>query len=66
MRCATYGIDIKSRKQLLDPLEHDLATEPQPADLDIEPLTGRVPWLRLHRASSLRSHERLTRQKFEH
>jgi mRNA-degrading endonuclease RelE of RelBE toxin-antitoxin system len=63
-------IDIKSRKQLLDPLEHDLATEPQPADLDIEPLTSRVPWLRLHRASSPRSrhhpHERLTRQKFEH
>lgn len=42
-------IDHKSRERLLDLLEHDLATEPQPANLDIEPLTGRVPWLRLRR-----------------
>ncbi len=42
-------IDHKSRKRLLDLLEHDLATEPQPANLDIKPLTGRVPWLRLRR-----------------
>ncbi len=42
-------IDPKSRKRLLDLLEHDLATEPQPANLDIKPLTGRTPWLRLRR-----------------
>jgi mRNA-degrading endonuclease RelE of RelBE toxin-antitoxin system len=42
-------IDHTSRKRLLDLLEHDLATEPQPANLDIKPLTGRVPWLRLRR-----------------
>lgn len=42
-------IDHKSRKRLLDLLEHDLATEPQPTNLDIKPLTGRVPWLRLRR-----------------
>jgi mRNA-degrading endonuclease RelE of RelBE toxin-antitoxin system len=42
-------IDHKSRKRLLDLLEHDLAIEPQPANLDIRPLTGRVPWLRLRR-----------------
>jgi mRNA-degrading endonuclease RelE of RelBE toxin-antitoxin system len=42
-------IDHKSRKRLLDLLEHDLATEPQPVNLDIKPLTGRVPWLRLRR-----------------
>jgi mRNA-degrading endonuclease RelE of RelBE toxin-antitoxin system len=42
-------IDHKSRKRLLDLLEDDLATEPQPANLDIKPLTGRVPWLRLRR-----------------
>jgi mRNA-degrading endonuclease RelE of RelBE toxin-antitoxin system len=42
-------IDHKSRERLLDLLEHDLATEPQPANLDIKPLTGRVPWLRLRR-----------------
>ncbi len=42
-------IDHKSRKRLLDLLEHDLATEPQSPNLDIKPLTGRVPWLRLRR-----------------
>ncbi len=42
-------IDHKSRKRLLDLLEHDLATEPHPTNLDIKPLTGRVPWLRLRR-----------------
>ncbi len=42
-------IDHKSRKRLLDLLERDLATEPQPANLDIKPLTGRAPWLRLRR-----------------
>lgn len=42
-------IDYKSRKRLLDLLEHDLATEPQPANLDVKPLTGCVPWLRLLR-----------------
>ncbi len=42
-------IDHKSRKRLLDLLEHDLATEPQPANLDIKPLTGSTPWLRLRR-----------------
>jgi mRNA-degrading endonuclease RelE of RelBE toxin-antitoxin system len=42
-------IDHKSRKRLLDLLENDLATEPQPANLDIKNLTGRTPWLRLRR-----------------
>jgi mRNA-degrading endonuclease RelE of RelBE toxin-antitoxin system len=42
-------IDHKSRKRLLDLLENDLAAEPQPPNLDIKPLTGRVPWLRLRR-----------------
>jgi mRNA-degrading endonuclease RelE of RelBE toxin-antitoxin system len=42
-------IDHKSRTRLLDLLEHDLAAEPQPANLDIKPLTGRAPWLRLRR-----------------
>jgi mRNA-degrading endonuclease RelE of RelBE toxin-antitoxin system len=42
-------IDNKSRKRLLDLLENDLTTEPQPANLDIKPLTGRAPWLRLRR-----------------
>lgn len=42
-------IHHKSRKRLLDLLENDLAAEPQPANLDIKPLTGRAPWLRLRR-----------------
>jgi mRNA-degrading endonuclease RelE of RelBE toxin-antitoxin system len=42
-------INHKSRKRLLDLLEHDLAAEPQPANLDVRPLTGRMPWLRLRR-----------------
>jgi mRNA-degrading endonuclease RelE of RelBE toxin-antitoxin system len=42
-------IDRKNRKRLLDLLENDLAAEPQPANLDIKPLTGRAPWLRLRR-----------------
>ncbi|HZL48588.1 MAG TPA: type II toxin-antitoxin system RelE/ParE family toxin [Solirubrobacteraceae bacterium] len=42
-------IDHKSRKRLLDLLEGDLAAEPQPANLDIKPLTGRAPWLRIRR-----------------
>jgi mRNA-degrading endonuclease RelE of RelBE toxin-antitoxin system len=42
-------IDHKSRRRLLDLLEHDLAAEPQPANLDIKPLTGRAPWQRLRR-----------------
>lgn len=43
------GIDHKLRKRLLDLLENDLAAEPQPANLDIKPLSGRAPWLRLRR-----------------
>jgi mRNA-degrading endonuclease RelE of RelBE toxin-antitoxin system len=42
-------IDHKSRKRLLDLLERDLAAEPQPANLDIKPLVGLTPWLRLRR-----------------
>jgi mRNA-degrading endonuclease RelE of RelBE toxin-antitoxin system len=42
-------IDHKSRRRLLDLLENDLAAEPQPANLDIKPLSGRAPWLRLRR-----------------
>jgi mRNA-degrading endonuclease RelE of RelBE toxin-antitoxin system len=42
-------IDHKSRKRLLDLLEDDLAAEPHPANLDIKPLTGRAPWLRMRR-----------------
>jgi mRNA-degrading endonuclease RelE of RelBE toxin-antitoxin system len=42
-------IDHKSRRRLLDLLENDLAAEPQPANLDIKPLTGRAPWLRIRR-----------------
>jgi mRNA-degrading endonuclease RelE of RelBE toxin-antitoxin system len=42
-------IDHKSRRALLDLLENDLAAEPQPANLDVKPLTGRPPWLRLRR-----------------
>ena len=46
---ALRRIEHKSRKRLLDLLEGDLATEPQPANLDIKPLTGRAPWLRVRR-----------------
>jgi mRNA-degrading endonuclease RelE of RelBE toxin-antitoxin system len=42
-------IDHKSRRRLLDLLEGDLAAEPQPPNLDIKPLTGRTPWLRIRR-----------------
>jgi mRNA-degrading endonuclease RelE of RelBE toxin-antitoxin system len=42
-------IDHKSRRRLLDLLEDELAAEPQPANLDIKPLTGRAPWLRARR-----------------
>jgi mRNA-degrading endonuclease RelE of RelBE toxin-antitoxin system len=42
-------INHQNRKRLLDLLENDLAAEPQPANLDIKPLTGRPPWLRLRR-----------------
>jgi mRNA-degrading endonuclease RelE of RelBE toxin-antitoxin system len=43
-------IDHKSRRRLLDLLENDLATEPQPgSNLDIKALAGRAPWLRLRR-----------------
>ena len=42
-------IDHKSRRRLIELLEHDLAAEPQPANLDIKLLVGRAPWLRLRR-----------------
>jgi mRNA-degrading endonuclease RelE of RelBE toxin-antitoxin system len=42
-------VDHKSRRRLLDLLETDLAAEPQPANLDIKPLTRRAPWLRIRR-----------------
>ncbi len=42
-------INHTSRKRLLDLLEHDLAAEPHPANLDIKALAGRPPWLRLRR-----------------
>ncbi len=42
-------IDHRGRRRLLDLLEDDLAAEPHPANLDVKPLTGRAPWLRLRR-----------------
>jgi mRNA-degrading endonuclease RelE of RelBE toxin-antitoxin system len=42
-------IDHQSRRRLLDLLENDLAAEPHPANLDIKPLIGRAPWLRVRR-----------------
>jgi mRNA-degrading endonuclease RelE of RelBE toxin-antitoxin system len=42
-------IDHASRRRLLDLVENDLASEPQPENLDVKPLTGRPPWLRLRR-----------------
>lgn len=42
-------IDHANRRRLLDLLEQDLAAEPQPPNLDVKPLVGRAPWLRLRR-----------------
>jgi mRNA-degrading endonuclease RelE of RelBE toxin-antitoxin system len=42
-------IDHSTRRRLLDLLEQDLAAEPQPPNLDVKPLAGRAPWLRLRR-----------------
>ncbi len=42
-------IDHANRRRLLSLLEQDLAAEPQPPNLDIKPLVGRAPWLRLRR-----------------
>jgi mRNA-degrading endonuclease RelE of RelBE toxin-antitoxin system len=42
-------IDHTSRKRLLGVLERELAAEPQPPNLDVKPLVGRAPWLRLRR-----------------
>jgi mRNA-degrading endonuclease RelE of RelBE toxin-antitoxin system len=42
-------VEHKSRRRLLDLLENDLASEPQPPNLDIKALSGRAPWLRLRR-----------------
>jgi mRNA-degrading endonuclease RelE of RelBE toxin-antitoxin system len=42
-------IDSTDRRRLLDVLEKELAAEPQPANLDVKPLAGRAPWLRLRR-----------------
>jgi hypothetical protein len=32
-------------------LEQDLAAEPQPPNLDVKPLVGCAPWLRLRRGN---------------
>jgi mRNA-degrading endonuclease RelE of RelBE toxin-antitoxin system len=42
-------IDHATRRRLLTLLEEDLAAEPQPPNLDVKPLVGRAPWLRLRR-----------------
>jgi mRNA-degrading endonuclease RelE of RelBE toxin-antitoxin system len=42
-------IDHANRRRLLNLLEQDLAAEPQPPNLDVKPLVGRAPWLRLRR-----------------
>ncbi len=42
-------IDHSTRRRLLTLLEDDLAAEPQPPNLDVKPLVGRTPWLRLRR-----------------
>lgn len=42
-------IDHGPRRRLLDLLEHELASEPQPPNLDIKALVGCAPWLRLRR-----------------
>ncbi len=44
-------IDHANRQRLLDLLEQDLAAEPQPPNLDVKPLVGRAPWLRLRRGA---------------
>ncbi len=44
-------IDHANRRRLLDLLEHDLAAEPQPPNLDVKPLVGRGPRTR-HRDPS--------------
>jgi mRNA-degrading endonuclease RelE of RelBE toxin-antitoxin system len=36
-------MDHKGRRRLLDMIENELAAEPQPANLDVKPLTGRAP-----------------------
>jgi mRNA-degrading endonuclease RelE of RelBE toxin-antitoxin system len=42
-------IDHANRRRLLNLLEQDLAAEPQPPNLDVKPLVGRAPWLRVRR-----------------
>lgn len=37
----------KSRERVIGVLEEELAADPQPENLDIKPLKGRTPWLRL-------------------
>ena len=37
----------RTRTRLLRLLEQELAAEPQPPNLDVKPLAGRAPWLRL-------------------
>jgi mRNA-degrading endonuclease RelE of RelBE toxin-antitoxin system len=42
-------VDHANRRRLMSILEDDLAAEPQPPNLDVKPLAGRAPWLRLRR-----------------
>lgn len=42
-------IDHGNRRRLIALLEDDLSAEPQPPNLDVKPLVGRSPWLRLRR-----------------
>lgn len=56
-------IDLAPRKRLLNLLEHELAAEPQPPNLDVKALVGRTPWLRVRRGEYRVVYRPLTAQE---
>jgi mRNA-degrading endonuclease RelE of RelBE toxin-antitoxin system len=58
-------IDHQSRRRLLDLLTNDPATEPHPANLDVKPLSGRAPWLRVRRGEYRVLYRPLTNSELE-
>ncbi len=58
-------LDARTRASLLRVLEEDLAGDPPAANLDIKPLIGRAPWLRLRRGEYRVIYRALTRHELE-
>lgn len=59
-------IEHRARRNVLRTLEQELTAEPQPPNLDVKPLAGRAPWLRLRQGDYRVIYRPLTPSELRH